>query len=432
MKYSDKDIPVYILKDGIIETTSLLNEKDSSGVRMRNKYIAGMLYTAVLLFQNNFIFQNFLLFKEKSITDYIEEVYIKEKIVAGSTELILKDKSLTVLISTEDAKLLNYIFSNVTYYKLMNNTQEFLETLKLDAFFPNTSHKNSILNYIETISLDYVLLQIPEYTELHQSVKLRLLNEEYTNKQIIENFEKEGKIQEILEEYRQKTNDRIDFEIHQEQEKIYRQITEIQREYDAKLAILNDIKQKAELLKTLNNVELNITRLPKNISKIEIDEGSLILTTKPIILQIDRDKYKGIKTAKIRNYVQNPDNQFCIGTHEIIIRPGFDIRFIPKTRYKNHHIEDFSCYGTYKDHIMSAQKEQDLNKLIFLADRLLSSATVGDIAGNKTIENALVINKYGFIIEDLSIKYKPEEKEEHYLDYLRKDQVKNGHSRNIF
>lgn len=430
MKYSDKNIPVYIQKDSIIEITSLLNEKDSNGVRIRNKHIAGMLYTAVLLFQNNFIFQNFLLFKEKSITNYIKEIWIKEKTIAGSTELILHDKKLTILIGSGDANILNFIFSNVLYYRVRNTTQEFLETLKLDSLLTNNSYKDIMFEYIETISLDYILLQIPDYTELHQTIKLRLLNEEFTNKQVIENFEKEGKIQEILEDYRQRTNDRIDFEITQEEEKIYRQITEIQREYDTKLTILNDIKQKAEHLKTLNNVELNITRLPKNISKIEIDEGSLILTTKPILLQIDRDKYKGIKTAKIRNYVQNPDYQFCIGTHEIIIRPGFDIKFIPKTRYKNHHIEDFSCYGTYKDHIMSAQKEQDLNKLIFLADRLLSSATIGDIAGTRTIENSLVIDQYGFIIEDLSIKYKPEE--EHYLDYLRKDQVQNGHSRNIF
>ena len=146
---------------------------------------------------------------------------------------------------------------------------------------------------------------------------------------------------------------------------------------------------------TLDNDKLQRTFRDPRIQFIEVIDNYMFIKTEPIILNYDRNKVQAITRLKHLS----PSHNLGIGRHTITINLStFEISFTADDDFKNYHIEDYICYGTFTNHIADARKDMNLPKLISLSLQMLQYATIGDAAGNQTIHNAYEINSDNAVV----------------------------------
>ena len=384
-------------------------------------------YHILLLFiilRNSPIFENFLLYKNKDITKYIKSIEIIRFDEDPKMIKVYDPESKQLKLSfgkTVTASL--RVMRNITkpqhseeqdIHKIL--TKE-INLRDIELTYGRLSI-NTFVTPLEEYSLDFILKDIKEFEEIPSSIKIRLLNQVFTTE-----IEKAKYSNESLKTFfKETTSTQIQRKIKHLDDRMkehYDRISSYNNTIASLFVEVQRLISEKEILSTAPPTNFNIEKLPKNIIEVEYntDNKSIIFYTLPIILSFDNNKIKNIPNKKIQNYAEK-NYFFCIGYHKIIVSESLNLTFLSLNGYLNYHIESYNCYGTYHDHILEAQKTGNLQNLLSLADRILSSATIGDFAGNSTIENSLVIDQEGFVIEDLKAKKTYENT--HYLDLLKK------------
>ncbi len=86
--------------------------------------------------------------------------------------------------------------------------------------------------------------------------------------------------------------------------------------------------------------------------------------------------------------------------------------------YRNHHVEQYTCYGNFAEPLNKARIQYDLPRVISLALQMVSHATIGDPAGNETLAKAFVVNSNEAVINE-------SKEEEHVLLFVKRNQNEN-------
>ena len=255
--------------------------------------------------------------------------------------------------------------------------------------------KPDFFNKIHPIysSLDVVLKELPEFTKLNHEIKKRILNGEFLEKYNKEHTIKEINIDELLESIK-KSKKRI---LNSE----YQDLNDRYRNYKAEINHILENMQKIQMETigidsyTIDGNKLGRVLNDSRIHEIEIIDNYLFIRTEPILLNYDRNKVQAI--ARLKHLP--PSHNLGIGRHTIQVDlRTFNLRFSPIDDFRNHHIEDYTCYGTFSNPIDDARREMNLPKLISLALQMLQYATIGDVAGNSTINNAYEVTANNSVV----------------------------------
>ena len=287
-----------------------------------------------------------------------------------------------------------YMFSNIDWNSLVKDVAT---PITRDAMYYNTEIHKPIFEFFENkaLTLDIILPKIPQFETLNKTVKTRIINSEFLSSNVQKNFEKDlEKINTAIQEQYMHTYDK---KIRNAQNTV----TQLNNQLDDQQTYMDSlILEKIGFL--TNGQSYTVKKLQRSlehpvIEYYAVEEGYLRMHTKPIILNIDTDKVNAITQADKKIAVQKGFS-LGLGRHRISIRlHDFKITYKALDGRRNHHIEEYTCYGTFKNPITDAKRSKNLPKVIALAIQMLSQATIGDPAGKTTIGDAYIINKDNLI-----------------------------------
>lgn len=293
---------------------------------------------------------------------------------------------------------------------------------------PPESFKNLMLSVIkvmskeadkylpENLSLDYTL-HGTDFANLNNNLKDRCVKneflEEYGNNNVEINNELVENIKTLIKENKTK-------EIKNQITDILYNINERQLEIDNLLTIYYE---KTDKLVAAENFEIDLSKLSRiskdsRIHKMYFNKryNSIVIYTNPIMLNFEEAKKH--TTNATNNLKEN--EKLCIGVHKIIIKlDGLQVSMEPLNRgLLNHHIERYRCFGQFGNSINEAKKNYDIPRLISLHLQAFSHVTLGDPAGNDTVNSAILIKKTGEV----------KDSKEHYSTYFfKKEHIREEH-----
>lgn len=258
---------------------------------------------------------------------------------------------------------------------------------QIDNPFKEFEIRNDNIN----ISLDYVLAHYKPFKELSTKIKQRIVNLEFINKQIKEEIFVDTNLTAIknsLIEARKEGLNEENREIAHRLKRLDDELIELQKRYNNNVLMMSGFE----------NIGLDEEKLKRVLSdpriqsiQIGIRNKKLQLFTNPIYLSFDENKKdSNTHTRKLKN-----GERLCIGRHLIEINlNNLSIQFNELNEgLKNSHVENYTCYGNFAEHISNARKNNDLPRLISLSLQMISHATIGDPAGNETLRNAIIVDK---------------------------------------
>ncbi len=393
---------------------------------------ATLAYFFFTLLKRSPLIENFLLYSKKELSDYIDNIQILKydgKYI--DYRYTITTKTLRIRLNTsavEDLRRYYTHFLSESYREDQRWHKDFLERpLDLKNYRKTAPPIFNTENYM-FVSFDPILAHIKEFQELPENVQQRIINCEFTKKYDLGNLENQGTLKKNIEDYLNAESENLTRALEDRILEDYENISRCQNQIDACLKRIKETRDKMMIAQNTLNLSLNIEKLPADIIRImkkPNSSGTLRFFTNPLFVNFDLEKLN-TATTKVKEAVKQ-GFRFCIGTHIIDVEPGFALRFTPKSEFKNHHIEDANCYGTFKNHILDAQKEANLEKLLFLAHKMLISATIGDVMGNRTLENALIVDKDGFIQNYNSNSTTFTATKTHYIEKIKEQEESRGY-----
>ena len=305
------------------------------------------------------------------------------------------------------------------YYGLIHrNSEGTLEAIN-NLFTPDRHSINPFTffkNDVNELSLDYILPHYKNFKTLNQNIKKRIIALEFINdyvKKRVINEENISVIRESIVESRKRR-------LHEDIESVNKRIDDHS----------NEIRKLSEKYQTLlqnyagiESTEINEDKLKKAIKdpriidvKFSKRSQTIDIVTHPIYLSYDVEKKEANKhTARLKE-----NERLCIGEHFIRISlEDLQISFRHLTdNYRNHHVEQYTCYGNFAEPLNKARIQYDLPRVISLALQMVSHATIGDPAGNETLAKAFVVNSNEAVINE-------SKEEEHVLLFVERNQNEN-------
>jgi len=291
-------------------------------------------------------------------------------------------------------------------YRILND-----ESYDENPFIKFRNNKNEI-------SLDYILSHFPPFKNLNENIKKRIVSNEFINQYI--------KRQTITDENLNLIRESV---VDAKQYRLKEELDNAQRRIEEYMENVKNLSQKYnELLLHYNGIEstnIDVDKLSKvikdpRIANIRLNKKnrSLDILTQPIYLSYDVDKKDTHRaTKKLKN-----NEKLCIGVHLIRIElDNLNIIFRHLTEdYRNYHVEQYSCYGNFADPLNKARLSYDLPRTISLALQMISHATIGDPAGNETLNKAFVVSANEGVQMDSNA-------EEHVLSFIE-SRMNDNHS----
>jgi hypothetical protein len=382
-----------------------------------------LIIYAHTIFEKSKIFKSFLAYTKTELSDYFDTIHFAylqgNQINTVSPSLIPFAKGRTITIRYNN---LTYgIYYNVFRSRMIRENKQIHKDQPFDitsphitpltseelALWDNSAQirlpftlqpkyvllKDTLLQLRDISTLDFLLKDIPAFTSLPEAIKQRIINCEfwYDQKQELTQQNIDDMCFLLLQEY----NDQQTKAIYARMHSYNMSITQAEENISNYLMNLADLKDQLALHQVHTNT-IKLERITYNplIKRIHYEPNGIHIDTDLIFLNFDTSK-----TGLLRNLSPNIEEAvkngklFCIGRHTIVINKALQIICSPMlTQYKNYHLEDYHCFGTYADHISVARKEGNIAQLFTLALHSLSSATIGDPAGNSTIRNALIVN----------------------------------------
>ena len=384
----------YLKDNDLLEFNRNISTQSAYGIK------ESLILFNILLMKHSDIFQNFLIFQNEN-TDIkvyphtlFEDIYIDCTSKKKYFELYYDDTQKKLFININSLKptmdhIINQIIglSDKSIPIQYGNILELILTNKLTLPQDQTIHPFYS-------SIDHVLNDIPLFKKLNIEIKKRILNGEFLAKYTKEESIKELDIDKLE---KQIVNSKLKG-IEEKEENLQRAYTRLQNDINNRILELQEVQMQKYAIKTANYInkdKLKRVIQDSRIKKIEIHENSLYIYTEPIILNYDKNKINQL--PRLKNL--NPKHNLGIGRHVI----GIDLKhyyltFTPVDTYRNYHIEDYNCYGTFNNPINDARRDLNLPKLISLALQMMQYATIGDQAGNVTINKAYELTDRNSIV----------------------------------
>ena len=167
---------------------------------------------------------------------------------------------------------------------------------------------------------------------------------------------------------------------------------------DKRDKLLDEVFSHTDYIKEEDIIKINrVLKNPLiNFYTLKGDSYNLAIHTEPITLSYDM--VKATKVDKIKNLKEG--EALGIGRHIINVNlKSLRLEFIPVGQFRNYHIQDYSCYGTFEPEFVKARGERNLPRIINLALQILGWATIGDPPGDRTISRAYVIKNNSLVVD---------------------------------
>lgn len=373
-------------------------------------YAANRFIFMELLSRSPYLF-NFLSMKNQSMRDFIETVAMEET-TDDKLHYHIDGKLLFIKVPAKFhmscIDLLERRANRGEIYLEEQDTKYYMQHVvypiaKRDNLKGSELHRK-LFEHLqeETFTLDFALADIPEFDELDQELKARIINFEFLRADSNKKQAEQG-IEKFVERLKSRTVDLYQNRMHEYNQRI----TNIHHE-------LNKIRQaKREETALYNHTMMDDSKLnPEKLKRVmanplvdryRIKDNLVEIYTKPIVLNMSPDKYRAITLQKKRTKLQE-GYSLGLGRHLIKINlKDFTIQYQTVDGYRNHHIERYSCYGTFLNKIEEAQENRNLAQLIALAIQMLSQATIGDPAGYDTIKEAYLLTPDNLVEYDKKV-----------------------------
>ena len=293
----------------------------------------------------------------------------------------ITDQSMEIYIGSHDAELASSHL-DITVSKTLSDYM--LEIGEKNEEEPIDSPRSN--------GFAVVFLESEEGKQLPGNLRVRLMDNEFLSEITKENTFEAEDADKIMEQLKENAKEEIQKRLDsakQDYQSLQNRMDEVIKKIHTSQEKLNhiDVKDSSERFQRVLK--------DKRIESIKVIENNLIIHTRPIKLSYD-DK-KAQKIPRVKNLPEG--STLHIGRHKLTI----NFRTLlyetnPLDRFRNEHIQKFTCYGNFSSALNEARKENKLDKIISLLLQAVQHVTIGDPAGRDTIEKAYIVTKENAVL----------------------------------